>query len=86
MTLSQNFPNPFNPSTTIRLSIDDRQLTIVNVYDLLGREVAVLLNEVKDPGNLYTDMGCTRDVKWHVHLQDDGRDPHTLTRTMTLVR
>jgi hypothetical protein len=48
--LSQNYPNPFNPSTKIQWTIADRRLTIVSVYDLLGREVATLVNEVKDPG------------------------------------
>jgi GH35 family endo-1,4-beta-xylanase len=50
VTLSQNYPNPFNPTTNIRLTIVNRHLTIVKVFDALGREVATLLNEVKDPG------------------------------------
>jgi parallel beta-helix repeat protein len=49
-SLSQNYPNPFNPTTKIQFTIVDRQLTIVNVFDLVGREVATLVNEVKDPG------------------------------------
>jgi hypothetical protein len=48
--LEQNFPNPFNPTTNIRWTIVDRRLTIVRVFDVLGREVATLLNEVKQPG------------------------------------
>jgi hypothetical protein len=48
--LSQNYPNPFNPSTNIQFSIVRRQLTIVKVFDVLGREVATLVNEVKEPG------------------------------------
>ena len=48
--LAQNYPNPFNPVTKIQFTIVDRQLTIVNVYDLVGREVATLVNEVKEPG------------------------------------
>jgi hypothetical protein len=48
--LHQNYPNPFNPVTKIRFTIVDRRLTIVSVYDLLGREVATLVNEVKEPG------------------------------------
>jgi hypothetical protein len=49
-SLLQNYPNPFNPATKIQFTIVNRQLTIVNVYDLVGREVATLVNEVKDPG------------------------------------
>ena len=48
--LDQNYPNPFNPVTKIRFTIVDRRLTIVSVHDLLGQEVATLVNEVKDPG------------------------------------
>ena len=48
--LFQNYPNPFNPTTKIQFTIVNRQLTIVNVYDLVGREVATLVNEVKEPG------------------------------------
>ena len=43
--LAQNYPNPFNPSTTIQFSIENSEFTILKVYDLLGREVAVLANE-----------------------------------------
>jgi hypothetical protein len=49
-TLSQNYPNPFNPTTKIQFTIVNRQLTIVKVYDLIGREVSTLVNEVKEPG------------------------------------
>lgn len=48
--LRQNYPNPFNPTTKIQYSIVNRQLTIVKVYDVLGQEVATLVNEVKGPG------------------------------------
>lgn len=48
--LDQNFPNPFNPVTTIEFTIDNCQLTFLMVYDLLGKEVATIVNEVKQPG------------------------------------
>jgi len=48
--LEQNYPNPFNPTTKIQFTIVNRQLTIVKVYDVLGRDVATLVNEVKEPG------------------------------------
>jgi len=49
--LDQNYPNPFNPTTKIQFTIANRQLTIVKVFDLVGREVATVVNEVKDPGS-----------------------------------
>jgi hypothetical protein len=48
--LNQNYPNPFNPATNCQFSIANRQLTILKVYDVLGQEVATLVNEVKQPG------------------------------------
>ena len=48
--LEQNYPNPFNPLTTIEYSIPNRSLVILKIYDLLGNEVAVPVNEVKNRG------------------------------------
>ena len=49
--LFQNYPNPFNPSTTISLSLKNSGLTKLSVYDILGREVQVLLNDELSAGN-----------------------------------
>lgn len=49
--LSNNYPNPFNPTTIISYSLQNEGLVIIKVYDVLGNEVAVLVNEVKPEGN-----------------------------------
>jgi len=49
--LQQNYPNPFNPVTTISFSIAQRSEVVITVYDILGRRVKTLLNEVKPAGN-----------------------------------
>ncbi len=49
-TLSQNFPNPFNPGTTIKYTIPKTSFVSLKVYDLLGNQVADLVNEEKSAG------------------------------------
>ncbi len=48
--LLQNYPNPFNPTTTIKYSVADVANVKLQVFDILGRNVATLVNDVKTPG------------------------------------
>jgi hypothetical protein len=52
--LMENYPNPFNPSTTIQYYIPEKAYVTLRVIDLLGREISVLVNEVKHPGTYET--------------------------------
>ncbi|MGA2624391.1 MAG: T9SS type A sorting domain-containing protein [Bacteroidota bacterium] len=49
-SLKQNYPNPFNPNTNFEFRIANFGFVSLKVYDMLGREVATLVNEVKQPG------------------------------------
>jgi len=48
--LRQNYPNPFNPSTIISFNLPTEQKATLRVYDILGREVGVLVDGVLGPG------------------------------------
>lgn len=50
-SLSQNYPNPFNPVTMINFSIPQKGLVTIKVYDITGKEVRTLVNEIKDAGS-----------------------------------
>lgn len=54
--LHQNYPNPFNPSTKINFTVPERTKVSVMIYDVLGNEVSVLVNEVKEAGNYNLDF------------------------------
>jgi hypothetical protein len=57
--LHQNYPNPFNPSTKIKFGIGSRQHILLKVYDVLGREAAVLTNEFKEAGEYEIDFNAS---------------------------
>jgi len=50
-SLQQNYPNPFNPTTTIAFSVPSNEFVTLKVYDVSGKEIAVLVNEYKKAGN-----------------------------------
>jgi len=58
--LKQNYPNPFNPSTSIQYAISNRQFVSLKVYDVLGNEIATLVNEEKPAGNYEVNFNALR--------------------------
>ncbi len=58
--LHHNFPNPFNPVTTIRYSIPSKTMAKLEIYDILGRRVQTLVNEEKDIGHYSVQFDGTR--------------------------
>jgi len=79
------YPNPFNPTTVIRWTMDVGRQTRIGVYDVLGREIANLLNETLPAGEhsvTFNATGLPSGV-YIVRLQADGE---TLTRRITLLK
>lgn len=62
--LAQNYPNPFNPSTTIQFDVAKSGLVSINIYDILGREVALLVHQNFSTG-VYT-------VQWNAATLSSG--------------
>jgi hypothetical protein len=84
-SLSQNYPNPFNPTTIIQFTIVNRQLTIVKVYDVLGREVSTLVNEVKGPGT-YTVQFDASNLASGVYFYRLQAGDFTQTKRLLLLK
>lgn len=57
--LAQNYPNPFNPNTIINYAIDSKQYSTLKVYDILGKEVAELVNEIKPAGTYEAEFDAS---------------------------
>jgi hypothetical protein len=58
--LNQNYPNPFNPTTNISYEIPVKSNVVIKVYNVLGNEVATLLNEEKQPGNYQVKFDASK--------------------------
>jgi hypothetical protein len=57
--LEQNYPNPFNPTTSIQYAINSRQFVTLKIYDVLGNEVATVVNEEKQPGKYEAEFDAS---------------------------
>jgi photosystem II stability/assembly factor-like uncharacterized protein len=57
--LAQNYPNPFNPATNIKYSVPDREYVQLKVYNILGREIATLVNGVKPAGEYTVEFSTS---------------------------
>ena len=62
--LSKPYPNPFNPLTVINFSIPKTKLVLINVYDIMGREIATIINKELVQG--------THSFKWNANNQSSG--------------
>jgi hypothetical protein len=75
--LSQNYPNPFNPSTTIRFSIPQEGIVKLRIYNILGQEVATLINGYRAAG--------TYNVNWNAGSLASGLYIYRLETSNTVI-
>ncbi len=84
-SLEQNYPNPFNPTTKFEFRITNREFVLVKVFDVLGREVATLVNEELHPGTYQTEWNAEGKASG-VYIYRLTAGEFTETRRMVLIR
>ncbi len=87
--LFQNYPNPFNPGTSIQYAISSRQFVILKVYDILGNEIATLVNEDKPAGSYKVEFKLGDSIKYPasgVYFYQLRVGPYIQTKKMVLIR
>ena len=89
-TLHQNFPNPFNPITTLRYDLPEDNFVMLTVYDMLGREVTQLVNTTQEAGFKAVHWDATdsmgRPVSAGVYLYQIKAGEFVQTKKMVLLK
>ena len=83
--LGENYPNPFNPSTTFEFGLDHAQSVRLAVYDLTGREISTLVDEPRAAGTYKVTYDASH-LPSGLYLYRLDTDSGSLIRTMTLVK
>ena len=83
--LEQNYPNPFNPSTSIRFRVPEEGWVTLAVYDLLGREIATVVDGQKAPGSYAVEFDAS-GLASGLYVYRLTAGSFTQTRKMMLVR
>ena len=91
--LFQNYPNPFNPTTTIEYQLPGtgtRYNVSVKIYDVLGREVANLVNEQQDAGYYHTNFDAHRFASgmyiYRLLATDEQNNQHAFQKKMVILK
>jgi hypothetical protein len=83
--LSQNYPNPFNPTTNINFELPFDGKVSLKIFDMTGREVASLVNEVKTAGYYSINFNAS-NLSSGVYFYNLKTDNFTMTKKMMLIK
>ena len=84
-SLNQNYPNPFNPSTTIAYDIPKTSLVRISVYDILGKEIKLLVNTEKNPGH-YEIIFDAKDLAGGIYYYSIRAGEFSQSKKMILLK
>jgi hypothetical protein len=84
-SLSQNYPNPFNPSTKIQYALSSSQFVTLKIYDILGRQVATLVNEEKAAGEYEIEFDAKK-LSSGIYFYQLKTGKSILTKKMILLK
>jgi len=89
-SLHQNYPNPFNPVTTLRYDLPDNALVTITIYDMMGRQVKTLVNQIQDAGYRSVVWNATNDygkpVSAGIYLYQIQAGEYISTKKMVLLK
>ena len=88
-SLMQNYPNPFNPSTLIRFSIPKNSFVTLKIYDVIGNEIAILIDEEKSVGNYEIEFSSLKNnlkISSGVYLYQLRANDYMQTKKMILIK
>ncbi|GEM_PF-1073706 len=85
LTLSQNFPNPFNPTTTISFTIPEKDFVTLKVFDLNGQEISTLIKSTMDGGSYNINFDANK-LPSGVYVYSLSTSKTHFSRKMTLIK
>ncbi|MGE5411342.1 MAG: choice-of-anchor Q domain-containing protein [Clostridiales bacterium] len=83
--LSQNYPNPFNPSTTINFTVIQNSFVSLKVYDILGKEVATLVNSALEPGSYSVNFNAA-NLSSGTYIYQIKANDFIMSKKMTIAK
>lgn len=85
LILDQNFPNPFNPSTTIRFELEENSHVVLKIYDIIGKEISTLINDNLNKGN-HEAIFESKILPSGIYFYTLKTNNSTITKSMVLLK